>query len=230
MTGAMPQPLLGSISATLTNAIASHGVYAVFALMALDALFPAASELVMLYAGALASGAVSHTHPHLFGADLGRGPGAYVVLATAGALGYLVGAWIGWAIGRFGGRPLLETHAHRLHLDRGRLDRAEDWFARFGLATVFIGRLTPLARSFVSIPAGVCRVPIGRYSILTLLGSAIWAFAFAAAGWALGNSYQTVHHDFKWVDYLVLAAAAAAVAALTIRRLRRRFPPDNPPR
>jgi membrane protein DedA with SNARE-associated domain len=93
--------------------------------MALDAVVPALSELVMLHAGALAAGAVAHTHVHLFGADLGTGTSAYLALAATGTLGYLVGAWVGWAIGRFGGLPLLEMHGHWLHLDEARLGRAE---------------------------------------------------------------------------------------------------------
>src|SRR5919202_5823123 len=99
--------MLASISTHLTTEVASRGVYAVFVLMAIDAVFPAASELVMLYAGAIAAGAFS-SHVSLFGASIGSGAGAYVVMALSGTLGYLFGAEIGWGIGRHGGRPLLE--------------------------------------------------------------------------------------------------------------------------
>ena len=107
------------------------------------------------------------------------------------------------------------------HLSPERLDRAEHWFARYGDWAVFVGRVTPLARSFVSIPAGVFESPFRRYNVLTLAGNAIWCVAFAAAGWALGASWDTVHRDFRFVDYLVVLAAIALVVLLVVR-LRRR--------
>src|SRR5215469_2047887 len=120
--------------------------------MAIDALFPAFSELVMLYAGAVAAGVFPAANGvSLFGSHIGFGAGAYVVLALAGTLGYLVGALVGWAIGRWGGRPLLEHHGRWFHVTPQRLDRAEAWFARWGNLGVFLGRLTPVVRSFVSI-------------------------------------------------------------------------------
>src|SRR5438128_302240 len=94
-----------SLTSSLTSFVGNHGVYAVVLLMAIDAVFPAASELVMLYAGALAGGAIPHARATFFGGRLAQGVDAYLVLAAAGTLGYLVGAWVGWGIGRFGGRP-----------------------------------------------------------------------------------------------------------------------------
>src|ERR1700751_6271502 len=99
--------------------------------MALDAVFPAFSELVMLYAGAVAAGAFSAANgATLFGSRIGFGAGSFVALALAGTLGYLVGSLIGWAIGRYGGRPLLERHGGWVHLSPAQLDRAEGWVAR----------------------------------------------------------------------------------------------------
>src|SRR6266446_866999 len=100
--------LLASITHSITSFVGSHGVYAVFVLMLIDAVFPAASELVMLYAGAAASGALGSHHVSLFGAKIGFGLTAYIVMALAGTVGYLVGSVIGWWIGYAGGRPLLE--------------------------------------------------------------------------------------------------------------------------
>ena len=138
---------LASISATFTSQIANHGVYAVFGLMAIDAVFPALSELVMLYAGAVAAGVFPAAHGvTLFGSRIGFGAGAFVALALAGTLGYLAGAVVGWAIGRWGGRPLLEERGRWFHLSPQRLDRAEAWFDRWGNLGVFIGRLTPVVR------------------------------------------------------------------------------------
>ena len=168
--------LLASVSSSFTSAVANHGIYAVFGLMAIDALFPAASELVMLYAGAVAAGVFSAAHGvTLFGSRIGFGAGAYVALALAGTLGYLVGALVGWAIGRYGGRPLLERHGRWFHLSPERLDRAEAWFDRWGNIGVFLGRLTPIVRSFVSIAAGIFEMRLLPYTLLSLAGSAVWA-------------------------------------------------------
>ena len=154
--------LLASVSGSFTSAVANHGVYAVFGLMAIDALFPAASELVMLYAGAVAAGVFPAANGvTLFGSRIGFGAGAFVTLALAGTLGYLVGSLIGWAIGRYGGRPLLERHGGWFHLSPARLDRAEAWFGRWGPIGVLVGRVTPVVRSFVSIAAGILEMPLG---------------------------------------------------------------------
>src|SRR5436305_4951211 len=142
--------LLASVSGSFTSAVANHGVYAVFGLMAIDALFPAFSELVMLYAGSVAAGVFSGAHGvTLFGSRIGFGAGAYVTLALAGTFGYLLGALIGWGIGRYGGRPLLERHGRWLHLSPGPPDRVEVWLARWGNAGLSRGRLTPNRRSYV---------------------------------------------------------------------------------
>src|SRR5262245_1116843 len=187
--------------------------------MAIDAVFPAASELVMVYAGALASNALAH-NTHLFGHDLGSGFWPYFTLSLAGTLGYLVGAIGGWAIGLYGGRPFLERRGRWFHLGPARLDRAERWFERWNDWAVFVGRLTPVARSFISIPAGVFESPLPRYTILTLVGSAIWAFAFAALGYAAGASWHNVDDAFRYVEIVVVLAIVAGVAYFIFRRRR----------
>jgi membrane protein DedA with SNARE-associated domain len=214
-------PLLASLTSQLTHGVAAHGIAAVFVLMAVDALLPAGGELVMLFAGALAAGAVGGHAPSLLGASLHHGLESYLVLAAAGTLGYGVGAVAGWAIGRAGGRALVERRGRWLHVDGAKLDRAERWFARYGTWAVLLGRLTPVVRSFISYPAGVLETPLGRYVALTLIGSAIWCFGFAGAGWALGGSYDRVHHAFDYLDVAVVALAVLAAAALLLRRRRR---------
>jgi membrane protein DedA with SNARE-associated domain len=210
--------VLASISSSFTSQVASHGAYAVFVLMMVDAVFPAASELVMLYAGAVAAGVFSSAHHvSLFGAKVGFGAGAFVVLALAGTLGYLVGAVAGWWVGLRGGRPLLERHGRLFHLGPERLERAERWFDRFGNVGVLVGRLTPLVRSFVSIPAGVFGMRLVPYSLLTLVGSAIWAFAIAGAGYGLGSSYERFHHDFRYAEYAIVAGVLLLAAYLIYR-------------
>ena len=212
--------LLAGVSSSFTSQVASHGVYAVFVLMMIDAVFPAASEIVMLYAGAVAAGVFADATITLFGHEIPFGFGAYVVMALAGTLGYLVGSLIGWGIGRWGGRPLLERHGRWFHLKPDSLDRAEAWFARWGSFGVLVGRITPVIRSFVSIPAGVLEMPLGIYTVLTLIGSAIWAFAIAGAGYALGSSYEHFDHAFKYAEYLVVAGVLLLAAYLAWRWLR----------
>ena len=210
--------LLASVTSSFTSAVANHGLYAVFGLMAIDALFPAASELVMLYAGAVAAGVFSAANGvTLFGSRIGFGAGAYVAMALAGTLGYLVGALIGWAIGRYGGRPLLENHGRWFHLSPERLGRAEAWFDRWGNPGVFLGRIVPVVRSFVSIAAGIFEMRLLPYTLLSLAGSAVWAFAFAGAGYGLGASYKSFDHGFHYAEYAILALIVGGLAYLVYR-------------
>ena len=213
--------ILSELTDAVTAAVGDYGLYAVFLLMLVDAVFPAASELVMLYGGALAAGAFAGHDVVLFGRTL-DGPAAYVAVALAGTIGYTIGAVIGWAIGLYGGRPYLERHGRWLHLDEERLARAERWFERWEDWAVFLGRLTPVVRSFVSVPAGVMEVPFVRYTLLTFAGSAIWCFAFAGAGYLAGASWEEIHHAFRYFDYFVLAGALAVFAWLAVRYRRRR--------
>ncbi len=203
----------------MTAFLAHHGVAAVFALMFVDAVLPAASELVMVYGGALASGALAY-QLQLFGADLDSGLTSYLVIALAGTIGYLAGSIAGWAIGLYGGRPFLERRGRWFHLDARSLARAERWFERWGDLAVLVGRVTPVARSFVSIPAGVFEMPLPRYVWWTAVGSAAWCFALAGVGWALGSSWEHFHHAFRFAD-IAIAVAAVAVAVWLVVRWRR---------
>jgi membrane protein DedA with SNARE-associated domain len=213
--------VLAGITSTFESHIASQGAYAVFVLMAIDAVFPAASELVMLYAGAVAAGVFNSAHHvSLFGAKIGFGIGSFIVMALAGTLGYLVGALIGWWIGLRGGRPLLERRGRWLHVTAERLDRAERWFQRWGNFGVLVGRVTPIVRSFVSIPAGVFEMPLAPYALYTLVGSAVWSFAIAGAGYGLGSSYQRFNHGFRYAEYAVVAGVLV-LAAYVIYRQRK---------
>ena len=210
--------LLASLSSSLTTLIGDHGLYAVFALMLVDSVLPAASELVMLYAGVLASGALAGQHVAVFGHRIDSHFWGYVAVAAAGVAGQTVGSIIGWAIGLYGGRPLVERHGRWLHLGPENLDRAERWFDRWGDWAVFLGRMTPVIRSFVSIPAGLARMPLGRFTLYSVLGTIPWCFGIAGAGWALGSSWETFHHDFRYVEVLV----GVGVLALLVWYLRRR--------
>lgn len=208
--------MLASVSGSVTHAVALHGLYAVFALMAIDAVFPAASELVMLFAGAIAAGAFS-TRTVVFGATVHTGLMSFLALSLAGTLGYLAGALVGWWIGKRGGRRLILRHGSLLHLDQARMVRAERWFGRWGVIGVLVGRVTPLVRSFVSIPAGVFEVSLAPYAIFTLIGSAVWAFGLAAVGWALGAQYRRFDQVFSYVEYGLLAFIAVAIVFILCR-------------
>jgi membrane protein DedA with SNARE-associated domain len=210
--------LLASLSGSLTTFIGDHGLYAVFALMLVDSVLPAASELVMLYAGVVASGALAGQDVVLFGHRIDSHFWGYVAMSLAGVAGQTVGSIIGWAIGLYGGRPLVERHGRWLHLGPENLDRAERWFDRWGDWAVFLGRMTPVVRSFVSIPAGLARMPLGRFTLYSVLGTIPWCFGIAGAGWALGSSWETFHHDFRYVEVLV----GVGILALLVWYLRRR--------
>ena len=214
--------VLTELTDAVTSAIGDYGLYAVFLLMLVDAVFPAASEVVMVYAGAVASGAFADQDVVLFGTQIDQGFTAYLAMALAGTIGYTVGAVLGWAIGLYGGRPYLERHGRWLHLDQQKLERAERWFERWEDWAVFLGRLTPVIRSFVSIPAGVFEVPFVRYTVLTFLGSAVWCFAFAGAGYAAGANWEDFHHAFRYADYVVAAAVVVGAAWLGWRYLKKR--------
>ena len=221
--------LLHGITDVVTDAIGNQGLYAVFGLMLVDAVLPAASEVVMVYAGAVASGAFVGQTVTLFGYEFADGLPAYVAMATAGTIGYLVGSILGWALGDYLGRPWLERHGRWFHLNAHKLDRAERWFDKWEEWAVFIGRITPVVRSFISIPAGVFNAHFRPYVWLTLLGSALWCFGFAGAGWAAGSNWESFHEAFRYVDYLVIVLVIAAAAWLGWRFLkRRRRPLDEP--
>jgi membrane protein DedA with SNARE-associated domain len=202
----------------VTSFLADYGVFAIFVLMFIDAVFPAASELVMVYGGALASGALTH-EVHVFGWHV-SGFGAYLAVVLAGVLGYQLGAIFGWWVGIRGGRGFLERRGNLVHLPPERVERAERWFARWDVWAVLVGRLTPVARSFISIPAGVFETPFGRYNVLTLVGNSIWCAVLAGIGWWLGSNWDSFHADFRYVEYLVVVGIVLAVAYLIVRRRR----------
>jgi membrane protein DedA with SNARE-associated domain len=212
--------IVSTVTDALTTLIGDHGIYAVFVIMLIDAVFPAASELVMVYAGAVAAGAFAGQNVVLFGHTFEPGLEAYIAMAMAGGLGYLLGSVMGWAIGDYGGRPFLERRGRWLHVTPHTLDQAEHWFERWGDWAVAISRVTPVVRSFIAIPAGVMRMPLGRYTLLTIPGSFAWTFLFAGIGWAAGAKWEEFHHSFRYAEYVV-AAAILAVIVLGLVRHRR---------
>jgi membrane protein DedA with SNARE-associated domain len=187
-----------------TEFIGSAGVAAVFLLMTLEsACIPVPSEAIMLFAGF----AVSKGELTLFG------------ILAAGVLGNLVGSWIAYAVGYYGRLDLLEKNK-LIHISPKHLKWADDWFARYGNWTVFFSRMLPIVRTFISLPAGVARMPFWRFSAYTLLGSLPWVVALAIVGEKVGDNWEDWRHKLGYLDYLVVAAIVAGVVYLLVRRRR----------
>ncbi len=197
----------------MENLLTTWGYLALFAVTAVSALgIPIGSELAMGYGGALASGqliAGSHHH-HL-------SLGAVIVVAVAGEL---VGSLIGYAIGLFGGRPLVDRVGKYVLLTHRDLDRAERWFARRGDPFVVFGRLIPLLRSFVSVAAGLGEMAIVRFVAYTVLGSAIFSATLISIGYGLGASWHHVVKDFSYAGYVAAVLAVLVVTAAVYHRIR----------
>jgi membrane protein DedA with SNARE-associated domain len=199
----------------MTSFVGDHGLYAVAILMFVAAILPAASELTMVYGGALASGALAGHIPHVR-----AGLHAYLAVVVVGVAANLVGATVGWAIGYYGGHPLLERYGRLLHATPARVARAERWFDRFGTVAVPLGFATPLVRSFVALPAGILEWPLRRLLPLAALGCAVFCAAVAGAGWAVGSNWHRASHDLRYVDYVVVVLAVVAAAYWVLRRRR----------
>jgi membrane protein DedA with SNARE-associated domain len=213
--------MIASITGSITSAIGDQGLYAVFGLMVLSAILPAASELVMLYGGAIASGAIEGAHLTLFGDRITTPAWGFVAVALAGTLGSTLGALIGWTIGYVGEQQFLERHGRWLHVSPAKLERAHEWFERYGTVAVAGGLALPLVRSFIAIPAGIARMPLSRFLPLAVLGSSLFCFALAGAGWALGSNWDSVHKDLRIVEYVIVGLAVAGLAYFLFRRFSR---------
>ncbi|HZP73064.1 MAG TPA: DedA family protein [Gaiellaceae bacterium] len=199
----------------MTSFVGNHGLAAVFVLMFVAAVLPAASELTMVYGGALASGALAG---HIGGVRPGFH--AYVAIVVTGVVANLCGAVFGWALGRYGGHSLLERHGRLLHATPERIARAERWFARFGVVAVPLGFATPIVRSFVALPAGILEWPLRRLLPLAASGCIVFCATIAGIGWAVGSSWHSASHDLRYLDYAVVALVVAAAASWLLWRRR----------
>jgi membrane protein DedA with SNARE-associated domain len=209
----MPFFLLASISDKIvdpivnvaTDFIGSAGVVAVFLLMMLEsACIPIPSEAIMLFAGF----SVSKGELTLFG------------IVTAGVLGNLAGSWIAYAVGYYGRLDLLEKNK-LIHISPKHLKWADDWFERYGSATVFFSRMLPIVRTFISLPAGVAKMPFWRFTVYTLAGCIPWVLMLALIGEAVGHNWEDWRHKLGYLDYVVLAAIIGGAIYLVIKRRRR---------
>lgn len=202
----------------LVSTISKHGYLAIFLLMTLEsACIPVPSEVVMLFGGALASGVV------IAGVSLHLN---VVAVAIAGALGNLLGSWIAYAVGRTGGRAIVERWGKYLLIRHHDLDKAEAFFAHRGQLAVLIGRVLPVVRTFISFPAGVAEMPIFKFSLLTLIGSLPWTFALAYAGKALAANWQSVSKAFTPISVIFALIIIVFIVRWYLKRRSAAVPAD----
>jgi membrane protein DedA with SNARE-associated domain len=189
------------------NVVGDLGLAGVFVLMLLEsACIPIPSEATMLFAGFN----VANGHYSLFAA------------VAAGVLGNVVGSWIAYAVGYYGRLEWFEKHAHHVLLKPHHVKWAEDWFARYGDLTVFFARMLPIIRTFISLPAGVARMPFWRFTAFTLAGCIPWVFALTFIGKQAGANWKHWKNSFHYVDYAVVILIVLGVAWLFFRARRRR--------
>lgn len=202
-------PLAASLTDPIVNFavdfIDSVGVIGVFILMTFEsACVPIPSEATMLFAGFnVADGDLT-----LFG------------VVAAGVLGNLLGSWIAWAAGYYGRTELLEKNKF-IHINPKHLATADRWFAERGDITVFVCRLLPIIRTFISLPAGVARMPFGRFTALTVAGCIPWVLGLALIGRSVGDNWRDLQDKLHYVDYAIAALIIGGIAYLLIKRYRR---------
>jgi membrane protein DedA with SNARE-associated domain len=205
-----PEPecrLLASISQFVTDQVVSNGYVGIFLLTLLgSACIPIPSEIVLLFGGALASAGFAATALDQPGAEL-----SLIPLIAVALLGSMVGSWLSYGVGFAGGRPLVERWGRYLLLRPHEIERAHAWFERHGEPAVFFSRMIPLARAFISLPAGVARMDFGRFSLYTLLGNLPWTVGLALAGYALGEHWGTVE---RFLQPLAIGLGVLFLSAL----------------
>ncbi len=194
-----------------TEFIGSAGVVAVFLLMTLEsACIPIPSEAIMLFAGF----SVSNGELTLFG------------VVAAGVLGNVVGSWIAYGVGYYGRLDLLEKN-RLVHISPKHLKWADDWFERYGSVTVFFSRMLPIIRTFISLPAGVAKMPFWRFTAFTLAGSIPWVLMLALIGRSVGDNWEHWRHNLGYLDYLVLAVIVVGAVYLVVKRRRGGGPDED---
>jgi membrane protein DedA with SNARE-associated domain len=192
-----------------TDAVDAMGLGGVFVLMLLEsACIPIPSEATMLFTGFN----VAKGHYSLFAA------------VAVGSLANLAGSWIAYAVGYYGRIDILEKHGRKVGIRMHHLAAADRWFERHGDATVFFTRLLPVVRTFISLPAGVARMPFWRFTAFTLAGCVPWVLMLTFIGKQAGTRWDDWRNSLHYVDYAVLAAIVVGIAYLLVRRRRRGEP------
>ncbi|MDX6606782.1 MAG: hypothetical protein QOD14_1322 [Solirubrobacterales bacterium] len=196
-----------------TTLIGDAGYAGIFVLMTLEsALIPIPSEATMLFAG--------------FKVDDGRF--TLIGIVVAGVAGNLLGSWIAYAIGYFGRLELLERN-RIFHINKRHLDWADSWFNRHGDATVFFSRMLPIIRTFISLPAGVARMPFWRFTFLTVAGCVPWVLALGFIGKQVGSNWNDWKDKLAYLDYVVVAGILMLIVWAIVRRRRRPVEPATEP-
>ncbi len=201
--------LLASITEPIVDfavyVVAELGLAGIFVLMLLEsACIPIPSEATMLFAGF----------------NVARGEYSLLAAAAAGSVANLVGSWIAYAVGYWGRVDVIERHGRKVGIRTSHLHTADRWFARHGGSTVFFTRLLPIVRTFISLPAGVARMPFWRFSALTLAGCVPWMLTLTYIGLVVGERWTRWRDSLHYVDYAVAALIVIGVAWLLIRRRR----------
>jgi membrane protein DedA with SNARE-associated domain len=204
-------PVLASITDPLVqfavDVIDKMGLPGVFLLMTAEsACLPIPSEGTMLFAGF----------------NVANGEYSLFVLTAVGVIANLVGSWIAYAVGYFGRVDVLERHGRKLHIKPSHLAWADRWFERYGDATVFFSRMLPIIRTFISLPAGVARMPFWRFTVLSVAGCIPWVFLLAFIGKEAGDNWERWKDNLHYVDYAVVAAIVLGLVWLLLRRISRR--------
>jgi membrane protein DedA with SNARE-associated domain len=193
-----------------TDVVGDLGLAGIFVLMlAESACIPIPSEATMLFAGFN----VSEGHYSLF------------MVTLVGSLANLVGSWVAYAVGYYGRVDILEKHGRKLHIKPSHLAWADRWFERHGDATVFFTRMLPIIRTFISLPAGVARMPFWRFTVLTFLGCLPWVFMLTFVGRQVGANWENWKDSLHYVDYAVAAAIVVGIVVLIVRNRRDRKRP-----
>jgi membrane protein DedA with SNARE-associated domain len=197
--------VLAHIASFITTTITHLGYPGIVALMAIEsACIPLPSEVIMPFSGYLvATGTFT-----LWG------------VALAGAVGSVVGSMVAYGIGAWGGRPLAERYGTYVLVSKRDLEQADRWFTRWGDATILVGRVLPVVRTFLGLPAGISRMNLWRYNAYTFLGSFVWCLALAWIGRSLGAHWHTLGGWFHRFDAVIVAAVVLVVAAYVWRHLR----------
>jgi len=204
-------PVLASITDPLVefavNVVGDLGLWGIFLLMAPEsACIPIPSEATMLFAGF----------------NVHEGEYSLFAAVAVGSIANLVGSWIAYAVGYYGRVELLEKHGKALHIKPAHLQWADRWFERYGDAAVFFSRMLPIIRTFISLPAGVARMPFWRFSILTLLGCIPWIFGLTFIGKQVGANWEDWKDSLHYVDYAVAAIIVVGAVYLFARWRRGR--------
>lgn len=195
----------------MEHLISSFGLLAIFVLMVAEsACIPVPSEVTMLFGGALAAGAVVGVHLNI------------VAVIAAGTVGNVAGSYFAWAIGYYIGQSALLRWGRYVGLGAEDLDRAHRWFSRFGVASVFFGRLLPVVRTFISLPAGVAGMAPVRFGLYTLVGCLPWTAALSLVGYAVGTHWQAVADGFHGPTYIITALVGVFLIVMLVFLRRRR--------